>query len=232
MARNLPAMDQDLRADVRHGRRLGHRDVVPVRHQLARIHEHGRQYRRAAAGVRSPDRVLPRGDVSRGDALRHEPGPGMGAHAVHRAGGSGHHTVGILDPRAQLVDANTDRACLCRRRARGRRLVGGDVQSIVPVPPDAYAARFRPHGCVRGGRVVGVAAAAGGGRPRRAPHAPNRPRDRRRARAAPGVGGRSARPQHARAPAGEDRGNGGGLEDRQGRAACSVRHTQRGGAAQ
>ena len=106
LARALPAVDQDLRAHVRDGRGDRHHDVVPVRHQLARLHEQGRQRRGAAPRLRGAHRLLPGGDVPRRDALRHEPRARLAASSVDGRGRRGDHAVGLLDPRAQLVDAH------------------------------------------------------------------------------------------------------------------------------
>ena len=56
------------------GRRLGHRHVLPVRHQLGGVLRQGRPGHRPADGLRGADRLLPRGRLPRRHAVRHEPG--------------------------------------------------------------------------------------------------------------------------------------------------------------
>ena len=73
----LPAaravLDQDLRGLVRHGRGVGDRAVLPVRHQLEPLLGRHRQRDRPADRLRGADRLLPRGDVPRRAAVRLEP---------------------------------------------------------------------------------------------------------------------------------------------------------------
>ena len=59
-----------LRRLVRHGRRIGHRDELPVRHELVEVLHRRRQHHRPAAQLRSADRVFPRSHVPRRDAVR------------------------------------------------------------------------------------------------------------------------------------------------------------------
>ena len=47
----LSLLGEDLRAVVRHGRRVGRGDELPVRHELERVLGAGRQRHRAAAGA-------------------------------------------------------------------------------------------------------------------------------------------------------------------------------------
>ena len=71
--------------------------------------------------LRGADRVLPRGHVSRRDAVRHEPRARLGAHRRDAAGRDRHPALGVLDPRAQFLDADARRPGYRRRRAdRGR----------------------------------------------------------------------------------------------------------------
>ena len=72
-----------------------------------------------------------------------------------------HHRVGVLDPRAQLVDADARRPRARAGRAHRGELARGDLQSLVPVPPHAYAARLGHHRVVRRRGALGVAAAQG-----------------------------------------------------------------------
>ena len=80
--RDLQAVGEGLRAHLRDGRGDGRDDELPVRHQLAGLHEHGRQHRRAAARLRGAHRVLPRGDLPRRDALRHGARARAGVHVA------------------------------------------------------------------------------------------------------------------------------------------------------
>ena len=64
---------------LRDGRGLRHRDAVPVRHQLEPLFGCDRQYRRAADGLRGPDRVLPRGGLPRRAAVRTQARAPVGA---------------------------------------------------------------------------------------------------------------------------------------------------------
>jgi cytochrome d ubiquinol oxidase subunit I len=52
-------LGEGLRPHLRAGRRLRHHDVLPVRHELAGLHEHGRQRRGPAARLRGPHGLLP-----------------------------------------------------------------------------------------------------------------------------------------------------------------------------
>ena len=62
-----------------HGRRLGHRAQLPVRHQLEPLLGRRRQRHRAADRLRGADRLLPRSDLPRRDAVRLEPGAALAA---------------------------------------------------------------------------------------------------------------------------------------------------------
>ena len=52
--------------------------------------------------------------------------------------------VGVLDPGAQFLDADAGRLRNDRRPGACHRLVGGDLQSVVPVSLAAHADRLRP----------------------------------------------------------------------------------------
>ena len=75
-------LDQDLRGLVRHGRRVGHRAVLPVRHQLEPLLGRRRQRHRPADRLRGADRLLPRGDLPRRPAVRLEARAALAARAV------------------------------------------------------------------------------------------------------------------------------------------------------
>ena len=135
--------------------------------------------------------------------------------------------VGVLDPRAQLVDADARRPRDRRRRAHRGELVGGDLQSVVPVPPRrtccsprASPRRSSSPGSRRGGCCKAPQRCGG------AEDAALRRAHRGGAGAAADLRRRPARPEHARAPAGQDRGDGGDLADRARRAAHAVRHSR------
>ena len=65
-------LDQDFRSLVCDGRRVRHRAVLPVRHQLEPLLGRRRQRGRAVDRLRGADRVFPRGDLSRRPAVRLE----------------------------------------------------------------------------------------------------------------------------------------------------------------
>src|SRR5690606_34143638 len=236
VARRLFLLAQDLRRVLRHGGGLGHRDELPVRHQLGGAERARRRDPRAAAELRGADRVLPRGDLPRGDAVRLAQGVRPAALLRHLHGRAGHAAVDVLDHLRQQLDA--DATGLPDRRARllpAGRLVGDRVQSLVPVPAGAHGAgRVHHHlpGDRRGQRVVPA--------PRRAPgrgvaHAQVRHRVRRDRGAAAHPRRRPARPERGRAPAGEagrDRGPLARGRTRRGHAAGAGRLSRRGGRAQ
>ena len=70
-----------------------------------------------AARLRGADRVLPRGHVPRRDAVRHEQGFRPDARRLHHHRRRRHHAVRVLDPGAQLVDADAGRPRDGERRA-------------------------------------------------------------------------------------------------------------------
>ena len=59
MACNVPAVDQGVRAELRDGRGLRHRHVLPVWHQLGGVFRQGWPDHRPADGLRGADRFLP-----------------------------------------------------------------------------------------------------------------------------------------------------------------------------
>src|SRR5437899_416996 len=227
MARHLQAVDQGVRALLRDGRGERHHHVVPVRHQLAGVHAESGQHRGAAPRLRGAHRFLPRGDLSRRDALRHEPRSGLGARALRGHGGGRHDDLGLLDPRPQLVDAYPAGARDRRQPDHRRGLAAGDLQSVVSLPLYPHAARLRAHRVLRGRGAFGVAAAARARGRFGAEYPAHRARRRRGARAAADSRRRPARLEHARAPAGEDRGDRGDLEDAEERSARSLRRARR-----
>ena len=185
-----------------------------------------RRHRRAAARLRSADRVLPRGELPRHHAVRPWPSQRARAPRGDVPGRLRHHAQRVLDPGPRT------RGC---RRPAGYEIVDGIVhvtelardplQPVVPVPLRAHAARLGADGrfllaglsapgrLLRGvGQRVGAARRCASGLTLAAIAAPAA--DLRR---------RPARPQHARAPAAEDRGDGRHLEHRARRAAAAVR---------
>ena len=117
----------------------------------------GRQHRRAAAGLRDPHRLLPRGGVPRHHAVRLPPRLQPRPHAGHLPRRLRHDDVGLLDPGAELLDADAGRLRDARRRRPCRRLVGGDLQPVLPLSPDPHAARLGADGLVPDRRPVGAA---------------------------------------------------------------------------
>ena len=139
LSRPRPVLDQDLRRVLRHGRRVGHRHVLRVRHQLEPFLACRRQRRRAADRLRGADRLLPRGDLPRHPAVRLEPGaarpacaggdPGRGRARCSRPSGSCRPIPGCsIRP-----------ATRSRTASPSRRLAGRDVQPDLP-------ASLLPHG--------------------------------------------------------------------------------------
>ena len=135
---------------------------LPVRHQLAGLHEQGRQHRRAAARLRGADRVLPRGDLPRRDAVRHEPRAAAGCTSPRPCSSPFGTTLSAfwilaLNSWMQTPDRPRDRATAVLIAGDW---LAGDLQPVVPLPPHAHAARLGHHRVVRGRRALGVAAAA------------------------------------------------------------------------
>ena len=71
------------------------------------------------------------------------------------AGGTTH--VGLLDHRAELLDADAGRLRDARRRRPRRRLVGDRLQPVHALPAGPHAAGLRPDGLVPDRRPVGAA---------------------------------------------------------------------------
>ena len=202
-------LGQGLRAHLRAGRGQRHHDELPVRHQLAGLHEHGRQHRRPAARLRGADRVLPRGHLPRHHAVRHATAC---ANWVHIAA-TVLVAVGTTLSAFWILALNS-----WMQTPAGHEMLDGvahatdwlaiDLQSVVPLPPDAHAAGLGPDGGVPGRGPVGLrwlrgdrAPACGAALRTGVLHGrgPDPGADLRR---------RPARPEHARAPAGQDRGDG------------------------
>ncbi len=235
LSRPLQLLAEDLRPRLRHGRRVGHRHVLPVRHQLVGLLRQGRAGDRPADGLRGADRLLPRGGLPGRHAVRHEPGR-QGAAFRRHAGGRGRHLhLGLLDPVGQQLDAD----------AGGLRDQRRDGQFV---PVDWWAVIFNPsfpyrlvHTVLAAYLTTALVVGAVG-----AWHL-LRERGNEGARvmfsmamwmvsrrgAAPDLRRRSARPQHAGAPAGQGHGHGRPLrEPSRRRAADPVRLARRGGSAE
>src|SRR6185436_11130065 len=156
----------------------------------------------------------------------------MASHAVSIHGGDRYVGLGILDPRAQFVDADTPRIRNHRRATACGRLVGDHLQPEFSVPAHAHDDRLRVDGGIPDRRHLGAAVAAPGPiRAGAADAAVGRPRGGG-ADTGADPGGRPAWTEHARAPAGKNRRHRGHLEDRTRRAASAFCHAERQGAAQ
>ena len=124
--------------------------------------------------------------------------------------GRGRHAdFGVLDSVRQFLDADADRSRhQCRGPVHRRRLVQGDLQSVIPLPARAHGAGGVSHHRAGGrrGRRLASAARPASGRPAR--DVLDGDVDGDAGRAAPDSRRRPARAQHAGASAGEDHGDG------------------------
>ena len=132
-------LDQDLRGLVRHGRRLGHRAFLPVRHQLEPLLGRHRQRDRARDRLRGAHRLLPRSDVPRRAAVRLESRAALALGAVRRDRRIRHRGLGILDSLGQQLDADADGPRGARRHRLSGRLARDHLQSELPVSPRPHA---------------------------------------------------------------------------------------------
>ena len=168
LSRPVQLLDEDLRPRLRHGRRVGHRHVLPVRHQLVGLLRQGRAGDRPADGLRGADRLLPRGRLPRRHAVRHEPGrqgPAFRRHAARSRSAPSSRPSGSCRPTAG-----------CRRRPATRSNASGQfvpadwladhLQSVLPLPPRAHGARRLSHHRAGGRRRRRLASAARPRRPR------------------------------------------------------------------
>ncbi len=175
-------------------------------------------------GLRGADRVLPRGGLPRHHAVRPRPRQRARAPDGDVLRRLRHHAQRVLDPGAQLVDADADRP---RGRRTARSIVASWWQVLFnPSFPYRFTHMLLASTLTCAFLLSGLrrlAAAARRGR-RSAPKVlrvgltlaaiADPAADRRR---------RPARPEHARAPAAEDRGDGRHLAHRARRAAAAVR---------
>ncbi len=160
LAHGLPLLDQGIRADLRTRRRQRHHDELPVRHQLAGLHGTRRQHRRAAARLRGADGILPRSRLSRHHAVRPRPRRREGTPAGDLPRRLRHHAQRVLDPGAELVDADAHRLPHRGRRVLRAVMARDHLQPVVPVPLHAHAPRVGADGGVPRRRRRCVAAAA------------------------------------------------------------------------
>ena len=149
----LQLLEEDLRPQLRHGRRVRHRHELPVRHQLERLLRQDRPGDRPADGLRGADRLLPRGGLPRRHAVRLRARRPRPAFLRHADGGGRHAPLGLLDPVGQQLDADARRLRHQRRRpVHPARLVGRHLQPVVPLPPRAHGAGGLSHHRLRGRR--------------------------------------------------------------------------------
>ena len=132
-------LDQDLRGLFRHGRGVGNRAQLPVRHQLEPVLGGRRQHRRPADRLRGADRLLPRGDVPRRDAVRLEARAALAARDVGDLRRGRHRDVGVLDPGGKFMDADAGRLRAARRRRLSARLARDHLQSELSLSPRPHA---------------------------------------------------------------------------------------------
>ena len=117
---------------------------------------------RAAHGLRSAHRVLPRSRFPRRHVVRHAEGRQAPAFLRHAHGGRRHFHLRVLDPERQQLDADADGLRHQSRRAvrAGRGLAADHLQSEFSLPPRAHRHRgvsdYRA-GRRRGGRVAPAA---------------------------------------------------------------------------
>ena len=205
-------LDQDLRGLVRHGRRLGHRAVVPVRHQLEPLLGRHRQRDRARDRLRGADRLLPRSDVPRRAAVRLESRAAL--------------ALGARPPRSSRSAPRSRHSGFSPPTAGCRRPTGHEVRDGIAYPVDWFAIIFNPSFPYRLAHMLTAAylttalRRAGGRRAlsrgrtprgRRAHHGAHGDRHDRDPGAAAALHRRPARAQHAQAPADQDRRHGGAL---------------------
>ena len=157
----LPVLVEAVRARLRHRRRHRAGAVLRVRHQLEPLLGRGRQRDRAPDGLRGAERLLPRGGLSRDHAVRLER-VGRRLHFLATCMVVARHPdLDDLDPLGQQLDAHACRLRDGRRGVPRHRLVGGDLQSFLPLPARAHGhgrVLERRHG--RGRRLGLVPAAA------------------------------------------------------------------------
>ena len=195
---------------LRHGRRLRHRDVLPVRHQLVGVLRQDRARDRPADGLRGADRVLPRSGLPRRHAVRHGAGRPRAAFRRDADGRDRHADLGVLDPVGEFLDADAGGLHDQRRRpVLSGRLAGGDLQPVIPLSPRAHGAGGLPDHGAGGRRDRRVSPAARLRQRRGARHVLDGDVDGDAGGAGPDRRRRPARAQHARASAGEDHGDGG-----------------------
>ena len=214
MDASLWLLGKGLRAVLRAWGRVRDHHELSVRHQLAGVHGNRGQCRGAASGLRGADGVFPRGRLSGHHAVRGHPRTGLAAHAGHLSCCLRHDAVGLLDHRAEQLDAHAAGVRAARRRGACGKLDGNRFQPVDALPPYAYAAGIRSDRGLPDRGAVGLPPPAGrpvclgGGDPAL--------RAGSGRRADPGADGRGrcARAEHAEVSAREDRGDGRQLGNR------------------
>ena len=167
LSRPVQVLAEDLRPGVRHGRGVGHRHVLPVRHQLVGLLRQGRAGDRPADGLRGADRLLPRGRLPGRHAVRHE--PGRQGPALRRDAAV---AVGTFISAFWILSANSWMQTPAGYAvAANGQFVPADWLTIIfnpslPLPPRPHRARRLSHDRAGGRRRRRLASAARAARPR------------------------------------------------------------------
>ena len=93
-----------------HGRRVRHRALLPVRHQLEPLLGRRRQRGRSADRLRGAERIFPGGDFPRRAAVRLQPRAALALCALRCDRRDRHRDLGLLDLVGQQLDANAERS--------------------------------------------------------------------------------------------------------------------------
>ncbi|OPZ69063.1 MAG: hypothetical protein BWY82_02388 [Verrucomicrobia bacterium ADurb.Bin474] len=99
-------LHEDLRPDFQPWSSDWSDHVIPVRHQLAGLHEHCGQHRGSLVSLRSADGVFPRGNVFGNHAVCVSPGSCLVAHSGDVSGCGRNNAFRFLDSCAQQLDAD------------------------------------------------------------------------------------------------------------------------------
>ena len=158
----LQLLEEDLRPHLRHGRRVGHRHELPVRHQLERVLRQGRAGPRPADGLRGADARSSSRRASSASCCSGMKRVGKGLHFFATL----MVALGTLLSAFWILSANSwmqtpaGYAINAAGPVRARRLVGRHLQSVVPLPPGAHGAGRLSHHRLRGRRGRRLAPAA------------------------------------------------------------------------